>query len=258
MRSALPVSATLHAVILTGLVFFAMPPARLPPSPPVPLQVMLSPLSLGPKGGGAATPKAQDIPPPATVLPAPQPPKPVEKPVVRSRAAAARPVPAPKAEPRPEPAPQPAEQPTPQREAAPAAESVAATPPAAAGPAASNSGAGGQPGVLRVDAAMLANKQNSAYLGTLFSWLEKHRQYPRRARLTNTEGVVLLKFRIDRTGKLQAWSVVKGSGSPLLDKAVTDMIAAADPLPPVPAGFAGDRGGQDLEFVIPVQFKLRS
>lgn len=125
----------------------------------------------------------------------------------------------------------------------------ASGPPAAAAPAA-------PPGdVLKVSAAALARPGDAAYLQTLFAWLEKHRQYPRRARLTNTEGTVVLRFRIDRHGKLLGWSVVRGSGSPLLDKAVEDMITAADPLPRAPADFGGP-AARILEFTLPIEFRL--
>jgi len=82
----------------------------------------------------------------------------VEKPIVQSRAAVAKPVPAPKTKIRPESVPSMAKPPTLQREVVPTTESAAATPSAPAGPAASGSGAGSLPGVLRVDAVMLANK----------------------------------------------------------------------------------------------------
>ena len=109
--------------------------------------------------------------------------------------------------------------------------------------------------VLKVSTAALARPGDAAYLQTVFAWLEKHRQYPRRARLTNTEGTVVLRFRIDRHGKLLGWSVVRGSGSPLLDKAVEDMITAADPLPRAPADFGGP-AARILEFTLPIEFRL--
>lgn len=128
------------------------------------------------------------------------------------------------------------------------------------GHAAEQSAAGNSPeDVVKVSAAMLSKRSNADYVDVLFAKLEQHRQYPRRARLTNTEGTVLLRFRIDRDGNLLAWNIARSSGSALLDKAVEDMITAANPLPRVPADFAAGEGtGRSWEFVLPISFRLLS
>ena len=258
---------TLAIGVHAGLVTLApsLRPAALPVSPPPRVLVEIAPKPVQPPlaGGGGPTVKA---PEPSVVKPALKPASPpvakVErKPVPNPVKTVSAPVPPPIATVAPVVAPLPV--PVVSHDApSPAAASV--TPEAASSGGGGGhgvghglgTGPGSEAGVVKVSAAMLANKGNAAYVGTLFSWLEKYRQYPRRARLTNTEGTVMLRFRIDRDGNLLAWSIVRSSGSPLLDKAVEDMISAANPLPKIPVEFGGAAEARSWEFVLPIDFRL--
>jgi protein TonB len=91
------------------------------------------------------------------------------------------------------------------------------------------------------------------YMSVLQAWLEKHKEYPRSARLRRIEGAVLLYFAIDRDGRLLAYRIERSSGHPMLDKETIAMITRAQPLPPIPNDMSRDR----LEVVVPVQFSLR-
>jgi protein TonB len=91
------------------------------------------------------------------------------------------------------------------------------------------------------------------YLATLAAWLERHKQYPRQARARGEEGTVLLRFTIDRLGRLQAWRIDRGSGSAALDREVGTMLQRAEPLPPMPDSMAQAQ----LELVVPIRFRLR-
>ena len=91
------------------------------------------------------------------------------------------------------------------------------------------------------------------YLALLRSWLERHKEYPRRAQLRRQEGTALLYFVMDRQGRVLSYRLQRSSGYPILDGEVEEMIRRAQPLPAVPSSF----GGASLEFVIPVQFHLR-
>lgn len=247
MRSALPFSIGAHALLLTGAILWATPHKPQNPLPPKALRVELSLLSPRPPAPAAmAVPRTEISPPKVPAMP-PSQPKP--KPAVQ----AVKPI-APQAVPVREAPPTPVvvASPVPDQGPAPSAAAPATTTVGGTG----TGGAPGEAGVVKVSAAMLANKGNAVYVGTLFSWLEKYRQYPRRARLTNTEGTVMLRFRIDRDGNLLAWNIVRSSGSPLLDKAVEDMITAADPLPKVPVEFGGAADARSWEFVLPIDFRL--
>lgn len=93
----------------------------------------------------------------------------------------------------------------------------------------------------------------ASYKGLLLGWLERHKSYPPRARSRRQEGTVVLRFTIDRAGKLVAYRIERGSGFPLLDAAVAEMVERADPFPAMPAEFPPAR----LELLVPVEFALR-
>ncbi|MEQ8806307.1 MAG: energy transducer TonB [Rhodospirillales bacterium] len=91
------------------------------------------------------------------------------------------------------------------------------------------------------------------YMSVLQAWLEKHKEYPRSARLRRIEGAVLLYFAIDRDGHLLAYRIERSSGHRMLDTETIAMINRAQPLPPIPNDMSRDK----LEVVVPVQFSLR-
>lgn len=91
------------------------------------------------------------------------------------------------------------------------------------------------------------------YRAALVAWLERHKNYPQRARMRRQEGTVLLRFTLNRQGRVLAHRIERGSGHTVLDTEVTAMIERAQPLPPIPA----DISRNSLEFVVPIQFALR-
>lgn len=106
---------------------------------------------------------------------------------------------------------------------------------------ADNSAGGGIPGEL-VD-----------YMSVLQAWLEKHKEYPRGARLRRIEGTTLLYFVMNKGGQVVDFRIQKSSGFKMLDKEVEAMIERAQPLPQIPEDMNRDK----LELVVPVQFMLR-
>lgn len=160
---------------------------------------------------------------------------------------ATEPEPEPELEPEQQPEPEPAE-PAPSPEPVPTPAPVAPKPPAAtpraAQPPAMNAGqsaGGGTPGA------------EADYLATLRAWLERHRQYPRQARLRRLEGTALLYFVIDRSGEVLEFRIEESAGSPILDREVKQMLRRARPLPPFPPALDEAR----LQLRIPVEFRLR-
>ena len=91
------------------------------------------------------------------------------------------------------------------------------------------------------------------YMAVLQAWLEKHKEYPRGARLRRMEGTTLLYFVMDRDGKVLDFRIQKSSGYEILDHEVEEMIKRAQPLPQMPDNMTQAR----LELVVPVQFLLR-
>lgn len=182
------------------------------------------------------------VEPPKPVVEAPPPPKPKPK----APKAPEPPKLAKKPEPRPEPQPDPLPKPT-ETQVAMSAPSVSGTEGKAGTLSSQNSGnaddtsGGGIPGEM-VD-----------YMSVLQAWLERHKEYPRSARLRRIEGTTLLYFVMDRSGKVIDYRIQKSSGHELLDHEVEAMIQRAQPLPEIPK----DMHRQRLELVVPVQFLLR-
>jgi protein TonB len=90
------------------------------------------------------------------------------------------------------------------------------------------------------------------YLAVLRAWLARYKEYPRQARMRRQEGTALLRFVLDRRGAVLEFAIERSSGVEALDRAVLNMLARAQPLPPLPADLPADR----LELELPVAFDL--
>jgi protein TonB len=91
------------------------------------------------------------------------------------------------------------------------------------------------------------------YLARLRAWLERHKEYPRRARLRRLEGVVTLRLVIEASGRVLNAELAGGSGHASLDEAGLAMVARAQPLPAMPDSMDRNR----LVLRVPVRFGLR-
>lgn len=83
----------------------------------------------------------------------------------------------------------------------------------------------------------------------LLAHLEKYRRYPASARARREQGVVHVGFRMDRQGRVLYSSVLRSSGSAILDRAALDTLRRAQPLPAIP-----DDRPDSLELSVPVEF----
>lgn len=101
--------------------------------------------------------------------------------------------------------------------------------------------------------ARLSHEVKANYEAQLLAWLERHKQYPRTARRRGQEGEALIRITITRGGKVLNSTIEKSTGTSLLDRAVEQMTAKANPFPPMPDNYPG----QTLTFRVPVQFNLR-
>lgn len=111
---------------------------------------------------------------------------------------------------------------------------------AGSGGKAGKGGKGGNPGAAR------------DYLSDLMGWLRQHKQYPAELKKKKQQGVVEVKFSIDRSGELLSSAIHKTSGHPQLDAAALQMLADASPMPDIPDAL--DR--KTLTLVIPVEYSL--
>lgn len=76
------------------------------------------------------------------------------------------------------------------------------------------------------------------YLARVQDWLRRYNRYPEAARRAGLQGRVAVTFVIDRWGRVLSFSVLRGSGQPVLDAAARDLLRRASPLPPMPAAMA--------------------
>lgn len=83
--------------------------------------------------------------------------------------------------------------------------------------------------------------------------LGRHKRYPIEARQKRLEGEVLLRFVMDRTGKIRSASLTKPSGTAILDAEALAMLVRAQPLPPLPTQVRGEQ----VELVVPINYRLK-
>lgn len=88
--------------------------------------------------------------------------------------------------------------------------------------------------------------------GLLLARLEQFRRYPAEAQRRRQQGVVRLRFRMDRDGHVLDATIAGSSGLPVLDREALATLHRAEPLPPIPA----DRP-DTLEVLVPIEFLLK-
>lgn len=272
--AALATAMTIHVGVLLGLLW------QMPDPGAKSAGLGGIDVSLGPVGGGA--PASSEADPVSREEPSPEPP-PKPSPPVKTQEPVTKPEPKPEVvervpeEPPPEPVPEepvpevsevkpqeripeprppvvePAPQPTP-RETAEATSDAAtertaltsSTRPTEGEPrqeatSGDASSGGGSPGAV------------ADYASLIRAWLERHKEYPRRARLRRLEGTATLYFVMDRKGRVLKYRIQRSAGSSILDRAVEAMIERAKPLPEMP----DDMHQARLELIVPVTFSLR-
>ena len=206
----------IYALVAAGL-FLSFDVSSPPPKPSAPLVVTLLPLASPPE----TPPKPKEAPKPVEKQEKkPTPPK--VDPIIRTIAPVAT-MPAPEPQPVATPAPTP-----PQPETA--APKTAPAPPA----------------------PQVSSNAPDTWEGRVLARWEKFRRYPGTARSARQQGVVYIRFRINRDGHVLTSSLVRSSAFPALDRAALETLRRADPLPKIPA----DRP-DEIELSVPVEFYIR-
>lgn len=84
------------------------------------------------------------------------------------------------------------------------------------------------------------------------AWLVRHRSYPDEAKRRKQQGVVHVKFTIDRDGQVLAARVEKSPGIAALDAAALQVLQHASPVPPMPASMRMSK----LTITLPIEYSL--
>ena len=95
-------------------------------------------------------------------------------------------------------------------------------------------------------------KQEQNYYATLMDWLNRKRKYPPEAKKARQQGVVVVKFTIDRQGNVLDAVIKKSSGHALLDQETLNLMRRASPLPAIPDSLGKDR----LTISLPIEYSL--
>jgi protein TonB len=259
IRLPLGLSVAGHAVCVTLLILLL--PTRTPPVP--------EPLT---KGGievvFAALPKPEEppiqtepppqaeIPPPPVETPPPEPepkPSPPNEPVTAVEPPPPVPeTPAAVVEPPPQPAPpklavKPPPKPVHRLEKVQSNPAAAQPLPAPAAAAAPQTAYAPTP----VPAPAPSAEVSLGYRALLSAWLESHKRYPDAARQRGEEGRAVLRFVVDRSGRVVDFAVAQSSGYQDLDASLEEMMRGAM-LPPFPPTMTQPR----IDVSVTIRFSL--
>jgi protein TonB len=221
VRGSLPISAAGHAAII-GLLLLL--PAAMPSRPKLDLTNAVDVVFAPPPPVQPPAPAPPPPPPPQPVVEEPPPPPPVVEQPPPPPAAQAEMPPPPPPKPMVKPRPRPP-QPAVERQPEMPLPLPAPTPAPVAAPS---------PQVASLPAAPVIT---SDYRSLLSGWLESHKHYPEEARQRGEEGRAVLRFRVDRMGRVLNYSVVNSTGFADLDAAIDNMMRGAS-LPPFPPSMA--------------------
>jgi periplasmic protein TonB len=89
------------------------------------------------------------------------------------------------------------------------------------------------------------------YRAMISAWFETHKYYPDTARQRGEEGSVGLSFRVDRFGRVLAYTLLNSTGYADLDAGIDQMMRGAQ-LPPFPAGLTAP----EIEVSVKIRFSL--
>lgn len=138
--------------------------------------------------------------------------------------------------------------PVPQINSAPVAISAPAraeVPPTAAPRAAPSNSAGN---------SAKAKKERANYYAMVSAHLNQRKKYPKEARKAREQGVVKVRFTVDRNGNLSNISISGSSGHAILDQATLALMQRVAPLPAMPASMERDK----VTISLPIDYSLRT
>jgi protein TonB len=102
-----------------------------------------------------------------------------------------------------------------------------------------------------VPAPVRSSEVSPSYRALLSAWLESHKRYPDSARQRGEEGRAVLRFAVDRSGRVVDFAVAQSSGYQDLDASIEEMMRGAQ-LPPFPASMTQPR----IDVSVTIRFSL--
>ena len=251
---ALAIVLALHAMAAWMLLSRSFPPLVMPAAPEA-VMLDLAPELPPAQPASVVLPAPVAVPPPPASAAEAPPPVPMADPVPAElppmppvQAEAVLPVPPPpprpQVKPKPKPKPRPVERPVErpiEREAPPrVAEEMPRSAPVQTTPAAARPPAP-------------ASTVSPSWRSDLLSRLQRAKRYPELARAHGDQGVATVTFTMDRAGRVLAVTLVRSSGSALLDDEAVSLVRRAEPLPSLPA----EMPGNTITLTVPISFALR-
>lgn len=91
------------------------------------------------------------------------------------------------------------------------------------------------------------------YFALISAHLNRRKIYPPEARKARQEGVVTIRFTVDRAGNVSAAAIKRGSGHDLLDQATLELLQRVAPLPRMPATMARE----SVTLALPIEYSLK-
>lgn len=130
----------------------------------------------------------------------------------------------------------------------PNAITVTAAPTAPMAPAAAAA-----PSVPPPPPAAASGEPSADYMARLLSHLNRSKRYPMAARKLRQQGVVYVRFTMDRAGRVLSARVERQCSHTLLNEEAIALLARAAPLPPLP-----DDMPDRFELIVPIDFSLKT
>lgn len=243
MRMPLAVSTGFHVLLLAAVILAARHGVAPIPEPKAAFQIAMPPPTAQLETVHPIEPQAEPVlkpiePETAPVVTATEPVV-TARPQPERRVTAVEPRPRPLPRRRPKPVERPRE-PPPRLAALPPPGPVAQPQPRAVAP------------IARPPVAAAPNPAvENGYKLALSRWFEEHKRYPESARGSGEQGSAVVRFRVDRSGRVLSFSLARSTGYPDLDRAVAELLRSAQ-LPPFPAGLTVS----SLEVAVALRFSL--
>lgn len=99
-----------------------------------------------------------------------------------------------------------------------------------------------------------ARQQEANYFALVSAHLNRRKTYPAEARKSRQQGVVTVRFTVDRNGNVSGASIKRGSGHEILDRATLDLLTRVAPLPRMPSSMQRD----SVTLSLPIEYSLRT